>query len=111
MQNLDAIRGDAERWMNSREPFDAPGQALGTEPHAPKRVEWPEPRRLNVGCGNQRMEGWIGIDLVATEATDVVRDIRRGLPFDDDSVEEILCDNVLEHIGPPEDFIFILNEF
>jgi hypothetical protein len=67
-------------------------------------------RRLNIGCGNKRMAGWIGIDQVATSATDIVRDLKRGLPFEDSSVDEILCDNVLEHIGPPEDFIFVLNE-
>ena len=57
------------------------------------------------------MPGWIGIDMVATAATDIVRDITRGLPFDDSSVDEIYCDNVLEHIGPNDDFIFVLNEF
>src|SRR5207245_9422533 len=51
------------------------------------------------------------IDRVRPPATDVVRDLARGLPFDDGTVSEILCDNVLEHVGPVEDFIFILNEF
>jgi len=68
-------------------------------------------RRLNVGCGNQRLDGWIGIDRVQTRATDIVRDVLRGLPFEDSSVDEILCDNFLEHIGPSEDLIFVLNEF
>ena len=67
--------------------------------------------RLNVGCGNQKMPGWLGIDRVRTEAADIVRDITRGLPFADSSVAEIYCDNVLEHIGPSEDFVFVLNEF
>jgi len=68
-------------------------------------------RRLNIGCGNKRLEGWINIDCVKTAATDIVRDLARGLPFEDSTVDEILCDNVLEHIGPPADLIFILNEF
>jgi predicted SAM-dependent methyltransferase len=71
----------------------------------------PKPRKLNVGCGHQKMAGWIGIDRVRTAATDIVRDITRGLPFDDSSIDEIYCDNVLEHIGPNEDFLFVLNEF
>jgi len=70
----------------------------------------PAPRRINVGCGNQRIPGFVGIDRVATPAADVVRDITRGLPFEDSSIDEIYCDNVLEHIGPGEDFIFVLNE-
>lgn len=67
-------------------------------------------RRLNIGCGNRRLPGWIGLDKVQTPAADIVRDLKRGLPFEDSSVDEILCDNVLEHIGPVEDFIFVLNE-
>jgi SAM-dependent methyltransferase len=67
--------------------------------------------RLNVGCGNQIMPGWLGIDSVRTEASDIVRDITRGLPFVDSSVAEIYCDNALEHIGPNDDFVFVLNEF
>ena len=51
------------------------------------------------------------MDKVRTPATDIVRDLARGLPFEDSSVDEIYCDNVLEHIGPAEDFIFVLNEF
>ncbi len=70
----------------------------------------PAPRRLNLGCGHQKKPGWIGIDKVPTPAADVVRDLTRGLPYDDSSVDEIYCDNVLEHIGPPEDFAFVLNE-
>ena len=88
-------------------------------PHSQRLVKAAKPavpipapnRRLNVGCGNQRRPGWTGIDIAPTEATDVVRDITRGLPYDDSSVDEILCDNVLEHIGPNDDFIFVLNEF
>jgi predicted SAM-dependent methyltransferase len=71
----------------------------------------PLSRKLNVGCGHQKMAGWIGIDCTRTAATDIVRDITRGLPFDDSSIAEIYCDNVLEHIGPNEDFLFVLNEF
>ena len=80
-----------------------------TRPAAPAAAT--TARRINVGCGNQKMPGWIGIDAVRTPAVDIVRDLRRGLPFEDSSIDEIYCDNVLEHIGPAEDFIFVLNEF
>ena len=66
--------------------------------------------KLNLGCGNTRKEGWVGIDCVKTDATDIVRDLARGLPFADSTADEILADNVFEHIGPPADFIFVLNE-
>ena len=90
-----------------------PVQARAVRERARPAGPSPQPvkRRLNVGCGNQKKPGWIGIDKVKTPATNLVRDLARGLPFEDSSVDEIYCDNVLEHIGPPEDFIFVLNEF
>ena len=87
-----------------RPPAPAPARS-------PARPAAPAPRRVNVGCGNQKMPGWIGIDVVKTPTADIVRDVTRGLPFDDSSVDEIYCDNVLEHIGPNADFLFVLNEF
>lgn len=75
-------------------------------------MDIPEPLRLNVGCGDDRIAGWVGIDKRMTEACDIVCDIgRERLPFTDGEVDEILADNVLEHIGPPEEFIHALNEF
>jgi SAM-dependent methyltransferase len=92
--------------MGRKSQQDAAAPPSGATP-----VRRQAPRRLNVGCGNQRKPGWIGIDKVQTPAVDIVRDLARGLPFEDSSVDEIYCDNVLEHIGPPEDFVFVLNEF
>ena len=34
----------------------------------------------------------------------------KGLPFCDNSVRKIKCESVLEHIGPVEDFVFLMNE-
>lgn len=68
--------------------------------------------KLNIGCGNQRIDGWIGVDKTGTPATDLILDIAREIfPFESGSIDEILADNVLEHIGPPEHFIHVLNEF
>lgn len=53
------------------------------------------PLRLNIGCGNKKIEGFVGVDL--DPAADVVCDIR-ALTFEDDSVSEILAVHVLEHI-------------
>ena len=44
-------------------------------------------RRLNVGCGNQRRKGWIGIDIVPTDAADIVRDHQTGIVVNPGDVE------------------------
>ena len=65
--------------------------------------------KLNIGCGQQRDEGWIGLDK-ADYGQDIVRDLLKGLPFCDNSVKEIYADSVLEHILGNDDFIFVMNE-
>jgi predicted SAM-dependent methyltransferase len=49
--------------------------------------------RLNLGCGNKKVEGFVGVDI--KDAT-IVADIR-ALPFDDESVDEIMAIHVCEH--------------
>ena len=65
--------------------------------------------KLNIGCGKQKEEGWIGLDK-GEYGQEIVRDIRKGLPFCDNSVDRIRADSVLEHIQMNEDFIFVMNE-
>ncbi|MBV9469623.1 MAG: methyltransferase domain-containing protein [Abitibacteriaceae bacterium] len=54
--------------------------------------------KLNLGCGNKRMPGFIGVDLYPCEAADILCDITGRLPFRDSSIDEIYLDNVIEHI-------------
>lgn len=65
-------------------------------------------RKLNIGCGPDKKDGYINIDYDSTFNPDIVRDIEKGLPFDDNSVDEIFCSHVLEHV---KDLIFVMNEF
>jgi SAM-dependent methyltransferase len=55
------------------------------------------PVRLNLGCGNKRLEGFVGLDLHPCEGADVVGNLTR-LPLLDDCAEEVLLDNVIEHV-------------
>ena len=52
--------------------------------------------RLNLGSGNNRIDGFISVDLYDDEA-DVKADICE-LPFDNNSVDEIVCYQVVEHV-------------
>lgn len=56
--------------------------------------------RLNLGCGENRLEGW--------QNTDAELDVTKPLPFNDDSVDEILVEHVLEHCTGPDIFRFLL---
>lgn len=49
--------------------------------------------RLNLGCGNKKIDGFIGVDI---KDADVQADIR-NLPFADESVDEIMAIHVCEH--------------
>ena len=54
--------------------------------------------KLNLGCGNKRKHGFVGVDKFSCEAVDVVADITEPLSFDTSSVDAIWMDNVIEHI-------------
>ena len=57
-------------------------------------------RKLNLGCGEKKILGFTGVDFIRTSATDIIHDLNKfPYPFTDNSIEEILMDNVLEHLN------------
>jgi len=67
---------------------------------------------LNLGCGNNKREGWINVDSVAACAPDVVHDLESlPWPWADDSVERVRFIHSLEHMGrEPSVFLGIMQE-
>ena len=65
--------------------------------------------KLILGCGHDKRDGWIGVDK-GDYGQQVIRDLRNGLPFCNNSCEHLIADQVLEHIQSNEDFIFVMNE-
>lgn len=56
--------------------------------------------KINLGCGTKRIPGFTGLDWIKTEATDIVHDLEVfPYPFADNQAEEIVMDNVLEHLS------------
>lgn len=56
--------------------------------------------KINLACGQQKTEGFIGIDKVKTDATDIVFDLETH-PWDfipDNSVDELTCSHFIEHV-------------
>lgn len=66
--------------------------------------------KLNIGCGRDYREGYVNIDISSLVDADIVLDILEGLPYSNNSVGEIVINNVLTQIESGEDFIFVMNE-
>lgn len=56
-------------------------------------------KKLNIGCGVDIKKGWINLDSTRIPGVDIVHDIEKlPLPFGDGECDEILCQDVLEHV-------------
>jgi len=57
--------------------------------------------KLDIGCGKNKREGFIGIDIDPNSDADIIVSAL-SLPFDDDSVDEIHSSHLVEHFSPKE---------
>lgn len=64
-----------------------------------------EKLKLQFGCGNEKMEGYVNCDISKEVNPDVVMDITEKFPFEDNSVKEIIMTHVLEHTPKPLDVL------
>lgn len=56
------------------------------------------PRKINIGAGRHKREGFVSIDIIDYPEVDIVADITKGLPIPDNTVEEVLALSILEHL-------------
>ena len=54
--------------------------------------------RLNLGCSDRAIPGFLGVDICEGPATDVVADLRERWPWDENTVDEIIAHDVIEHL-------------
>ena len=71
--------------------------------HEQTQIETPPPedqgvRRLNWGCGEWTVEGWINADVKKHDGVDLVGDIRDGLKLDSDSIDYAVSVHALPEI-------------
>ncbi len=56
--------------------------------------------KLNLGCGFNKYEGYVNVDSSPECDPDIVWDLEKTpWPWEDDSIDEILMEHVLEHLG------------
>jgi ubiquinone/menaquinone biosynthesis C-methylase UbiE len=68
--------------------------------------------KLNLGCGFNKPDGFVHVDMFSECNPDVQHDLESfPWPFDSDSVDEILMNHSLEHLGQqPDVFLNIMKE-
>lgn len=55
--------------------------------------------KLDLACGDNKKEGFTGVDITQTSSTDVVWDLMKfPWPWVDESVDEIHCSHFVEHL-------------
>lgn len=69
-------------------------------------------RVLELGSGvRKRPEATVTIDKSPHGKPDIVRDVaKRGIPFEDNTFDEVYAMDIMEHIEKYEDLIFFINE-
>jgi SAM-dependent methyltransferase len=65
--------------------------------------------RLHVGCGRERLEGWVNIDFQAYPGVDVVADVTKGLEFRE--AEAVYAEHFLEHLTIDQALDFLLESY
>jgi len=54
--------------------------------------------KLNLGAHRRARSGYVNVDYVEYPGIDVVADLEKRWPFDDESVSEIFCNDFPEHL-------------
>ncbi len=52
---------------------------------------------IDIGCGERKVPGALGIDIARLKTVNVLADVRHGLPFKDSSVDAAHASHLLEH--------------
>jgi len=54
--------------------------------------------KLNLGCGEDYKKGYVNCDIKKSVNPDIVLDLTKKLPFENNSIGEVYMHHVLEHI-------------
>ena len=73
-----------------------------------RRMSWSAPLRLNLGSGPHCKDGYLNVDMFP--GGDLTLDLRRNLPFESNSCEEIFSEHCIEHFDYPDSVSHLLQE-
>jgi len=63
---------------------------------------------LDLGCGNKKQPGAVGIDMNPLTDADIIHDLNSvPYPFEDSVFDEIIADNIIEHL---DNVILVMEE-
>jgi predicted SAM-dependent methyltransferase len=65
------------------------------------------PLKLNLGCSDRKIPGFLGVDLADGPGVDLVADLRESWPWENGSVQAVIAHDVIEHLP---DAIHTMNE-
>nr|ADD96420.1 methyltransferase type 11 [uncultured organism MedDCM-OCT-S09-C426] len=60
-----------------------------------------ESPKVQLCCGKEKIDGYIGVDLVRKNGVDIIRDLNKEWPFESESVGLFLAKNALEYLNDP----------
>ncbi|HYX12799.1 MAG TPA: glycosyltransferase [Nostoc sp.] len=63
--------------------------------------------RVDLGSGTNKPDGFIGVDIWPGLGIDIVADLSKNFPFEDNSVDEVRAHDVIEHL---QDRLHTMNE-
>lgn len=63
--------------------------------------------KLDLGCGKNKKEGFIGVDSIAFEGVDIVHDLTQPWPWANDSIDEVNCSHFIEHLTAEQRIHFV----
>jgi SAM-dependent methyltransferase len=66
--------------------------------------------KVNIGCGQTPLEGWVNIDAFPISPSVIAWDCRRSIPLPDGSVAFIFAEHFFEHIERPKQTDRFLSE-
>ena len=65
--------------------------------------------KLNLGCGDKILPGYVNVDVAPARAgqkPDVICDLHELTPFEDETADEILAVHVVEHFCAGKSWMF-----